>query len=130
MSNSDYRILVVEDDEMLRDMHEMLFRDEGYQVDSAVDGNQALDLLHTHSYDLLATDLFMPEMNGFELILKCKAHFPKIKIMLVSGGGKELKAVHGENVFSFNNETVEIDVFLKKPFQLSEMLEYTEKLLK
>ena len=96
MSNKQKKILVVDDDEMLRDMHTSVFEDEGYLVDSASDGNEAWTLIKAQQYDLLATDMFMPELNGFELILKCQSEFPALKVLLLSGGGKDVVAEHGQ----------------------------------
>ena len=70
MDNSEKKILVAEDEELLRDIFALVLRDEDYQVDIAANGAEAWDLLNKNHYHLLATDLFMPVMNGFELILK------------------------------------------------------------
>lgn len=129
MGNLQKRILVVDDDEMLREMHSTVLEDEDYQVDSAADGNEAWALIKTHHYDLLATDMFMPELNGFDLILKCQNEFPSLKTILVSGGGKEIEAEHGQKQVKFMGQEIEVDIFLKKPFDLNEMLICVEKLL-
>jgi len=129
MTKTQKRILVVDDDEMLREMHSSVFEDEDYLVDSAADGLEALALLSTQHYDLLATDMFMPELNGFELIIKCQKEYPRLKTLLLSGGGKDLEAEHGKKLVSYLGQAIEIGLFLKKPFDLEEMLDYVENLL-
>jgi len=129
MENSQKKILVVDDDEILREMHTMVLEDEGYQVDSAATGNEAWELLNTHHYDLIATDMFMPEMNGFELIQKCIKQFPTLKTILVSGGGKDLSTGQEGKLASFKGQDIKIDLFLIKPFDLDEMLSDVSKLL-
>ena len=124
------RILVVDDDTMLREMHASVFEDEGYLVDSASNGIEALALLSTQHYDLLATDMFMPELNGFDLIIKCQKDYPKLKTILLSGGGKGLEVGHGEKQVTYLGQQIEIDLYLKKPFDLDEMLNSVENLLK
>ncbi|VAW94747.1 hypothetical protein MNBD_GAMMA23-1169 [hydrothermal vent metagenome] len=129
MDNTEIRILVVDDDDMLRDMHSVILEDEDYQVDSAENGREALDFFATHQYDLLLTDMFMPEMNGIELIIQCQQHYPLTKIIMLSGGGKEIEAKHGAGTIRFKSQEVEIELFLQKPFDLDEMLSLIEKIL-
>lgn len=129
MNKPQKRILVVDDDEMLREMHTTIFEEENYLVDSASDGNEAWALLKAQHYDLLATDMFMPKLNGFELIIKCQKEFPGLKTILLSGGGKDVEAEHGQKHVKHLDQDIEIDVFLKKPFDLDEMLSFVEKIL-
>lgn len=129
MNNLQKRILVAEDEDLLRNMLVMVFKDEGYQVDSAANGKEAWDLINTNQYDLLATDLYMPELNGIELIIKCQESFPNINTLLLSGGGKVLEAIHGNHSVIFREETFEIGIFMKKPYNLNELLSIINKLL-
>lgn len=129
MDNSEKKILVAEDEELLRDIFALVLRDEGYQVDIAANGAEAWDLLNKNHYHLLATDLFMPVMNGFELILKTQKTFPSMKIMLISGGGKDVEAENGGTLIKFKGQATEIDIFLKKPYDINQLISVTEKLL-
>ena len=130
MNDSPKKILVVDDVDLLRETHTIVFEDEGYHVEEASNGKEAWDLINKNHYDLITTDLFMPEMNGIELIIKIQGSFPHIKTILVSGGGKEIQAEHGQGKFIFKDQPYEVDLFLKKPFSLDELLDATEKLLK
>ena len=129
MDMSEKKILVTEDEDALREMLVVVLKDEDYQVDSASDGKAALELLSQNNYDLLATDLFMPEMNGAELIRKCRNSYPDTKILLLSGGGRELEAEHKNPIVKFEGETIEVDLYMKKPCNLNELLSVVEELL-
>lgn len=129
MDKTAIKILVAEDEEMLRDILSLVLSDEGYQVDTAANGAEAWELLNKNTYHLLATDLFMPVLNGFELILKTQNTFPSIKIMLISGGGKDIEAEEEKKTISFRNQTTDIDVFLKKPYSISSLLSKVENIL-
>jgi len=122
-------ILVAEDDDTLRKMLGIVFEDEGYEVDFAVDGQQAWELIQQAEYDLLVTDLFMPRLNGIELIKRCQKMHKTMKIIMVSGGGKELVAEHMKQHIQYNGEDQYIDMFLKKPCDLSDILDAVEQVL-
>lgn len=129
MNSPKKRILVVDDDEILRELHTTVFEDGNYLVDSASNGREAWDLITTQHYYLLATDMFMPELNGFELILKCQQEYPMLKTILISGGTKDIVAEHGKKTVVYMEQKIEIDAFLKKPFNLDEMLSIADKIL-
>lgn len=129
MNSSQKKILVVDDDETLREILVDVFEDENYLVDVAANGTVALELMSENYYDLLLTDMFMPEMNGIELILKCQSQFPAIKIILLSGGGRDVTAEHGTRHVKFCDDEVDINVFLKKPCDLDEMLSVVKTIL-
>lgn len=129
MSGLRKKILVAEDEEMLNDLLSTLFREEGFKVDSAADGEIAWNLCNNNHYDLLVTDLFMPNMNGIELIVKCQQTFPDLKIMLISGGGRNVDAEHGSQSVTFQDQQINIDKFLRKPCDLDEIIGTVTSLL-
>lgn len=129
VDNIQKRILVAEDEDSLREMFVIIFEDEGYLVDAAENGEQAWELINKNHYDLLVTDLYMPKMNGFELILQVQESFPALKIILVSGGGREVSAEHGKGAVTFNSKEISIDMFFKKPGNLDELVSVAEELL-
>ena len=122
MENTQIRILLAEDESSLRNMVALVLSDEGYQVDDVADGNEAFNLMQQHKYDLLVTDLYMPVMNGFELILACKESFPETKIILLSGGGRDFEAEQGKGLIKFKDQQIIIENFLKKPCKLNDLL--------
>jgi CheY-like chemotaxis protein len=66
------RILVVDDEPLLRKLNAEIFTDVGYAVDVAEDGANAWDALQLHDYHLLVTDNQMPKMSGVELVVKVR----------------------------------------------------------
>lgn len=79
------RILVVEDDERLRNLLAALLRLEGYWVVTAVDGEDALEALRETGLDLVVTDLCMPRMDGGELIRRMEQEHPSMPVLVMSG---------------------------------------------
>jgi CheY-like chemotaxis protein len=88
----DARILIVEDDDILRGLHEAVLSLAGYGTDSAAVGEEALGILAASDFDLVLTDRNMPRLDGVELIRAIRANGNLIPIMMVSGsladGGK------------------------------------------
>jgi len=87
------RILVVDDEpDIVTTLHDLL-AGEGNTVDVAYSGDEALANLEEHDYDLILTDLSMPEMNGVELLKEAKSRFPNTEIMIITGYGTINSAV-------------------------------------
>jgi len=80
-----YRILVVEDDQALRETGAMLLRTKGYEVLCAEDGFEGLVALKRSLPDIIISDLRMPNMNGFEFLSVVRRRFPAIPVVVVSG---------------------------------------------
>lgn len=87
-------ILVVDDEPALREMTAEILTQSGYQVHTAANGRDALELLKTQSVDILFSDIIMPEMDGHELVRQVQQQFPQIKIQLVSGYSDMINAEH------------------------------------
>ena len=79
------RVLVVEDDPGVRSTVAMVFRLNGYEVESAVDGFDALDKMRERLPDILFSDLNMPQMSGYELLSVVRRRFPSVKVIATSG---------------------------------------------
>ncbi|HFB68290.1 MAG TPA: response regulator, partial [Calditrichae bacterium] len=79
------RILLAEDDRNLSRSIDILLTLEGYQVISVYNGEEALNKLLKQKYDMLITDIVMPNMNGIELVKKIRLVNPQIPILIVSG---------------------------------------------
>lgn len=73
------KILVVEDDLVLKDLYVELLTDEGYQVDSAVDGEEGLKKMEKGGWDLILLDIILPKMDGLQIMEKLKKSPPKEK---------------------------------------------------
>ncbi len=103
-------LLVVEDQDNLREMMVESLKSYGYSVHAAQDGTEALEICRqqNQSFDLLITDVVMPEMNGKELAEKIARQFPGIKTLYISGYAEDTIGDH--NIFLAGL------FFLPKPF--------------
>jgi len=82
------RILVIDDDETIRNLLRAILEREGYAVLDAPDGNKGLKQYRKNPTDLVITDLIMPGKEGIETIRDLRREFPNVKIVAVSGGGR------------------------------------------
>ena len=81
-------ILVVEDEPSLRRLFQDLLVREGHEVTTAANGADALGFLETTSFDVVITDLIMPEMEGLSLLRELRKRKSPTKIIAMSGGGR------------------------------------------
>ncbi len=79
------RILVVDDEEIIRVLLTEILTEEGYQVTCAVDGRQAVDLLKSNRYDLVITDMVMPGLNGLEVLQAAFRIDPEYPVIMITG---------------------------------------------
>lgn len=82
------KILIIDDEELMRLMLIELFKSNGLDADGASNGIDGIEMLYKEKYDLVITDLVMPEKEGVETIKDIKETFPGIKIVAMSGGGR------------------------------------------
>ena len=82
------RILVVDDNEALLSTASRVLSQAGFQVAQATDGAKALRLAAIEPFDLVITDIIMPDREGIETIRELRLKFPSIKIIAMSGGGR------------------------------------------
>src|SRR6185369_2580674 len=80
-----YRVLVVDDDESVREVFALLLRKEGYKVAAAENGFDGLLKLKQLVADVIISDLNMPKMSGFEFLSVVRRRFPKISVIASSG---------------------------------------------
>ena len=81
------RILVMDDDDVFRHALRVILEGAGYAVAEAPDGAAGLRLYHQLGADLVLVDIFMPEMDGFEVIRALRTQVPPPHIVTMSGGG-------------------------------------------
>lgn len=80
------RILLIDDDELLRDVLAKSLHHAGHTVIQASDGQQGVDLFHATEIDIVITDLVMPVQEGVETIIKLRRENPNLPIIAISGG--------------------------------------------
>ena len=81
-------ILVIDDELQIRLMLRKLLEPEGYTITEAPDGIEGIKRYHENPADLIITDLIMPDKEGLETIMELKKENPAVKIIAMSGGGK------------------------------------------
>ncbi|MEO9625305.1 MAG: response regulator [Qipengyuania citrea] len=114
------RILLAEDDDAMRVYLERALVNAGYAVDAVDRGTEALPLLKKTGYDLLLSDIVMPEMDGIELAQRCNEISPDTKVMFITGfAAVTLKA---------SREQPNAKV-LSKPFHLRDLVLEVERVL-
>tara|TARA_R110002096_G_scaffold332392_3_gene526422 strand:- start:544 stop:936 length:393 start_codon:yes stop_codon:yes gene_type:complete len=82
------RILVIEDDELARESVTLMLEERGYEVEMADDGDVGLKMFAESQYDLVITDLIMPEVNGMDVLTQIKQKHPDTRVIVISGGGR------------------------------------------
>lgn len=113
-SGSHDKALVVDDQDDVREMAMALFTSLGYEVLSASNGSDALDLLRrTPDIDVLFSDVVMPGMSGLKLAKEARALIPGLKIILASGYAPQA-LTEGADIFDFG--------FISKPYTLAQIL--------
>lgn len=82
------KILLVEDDDLVRDMLTQILQRASHQVMCATNGEEAAEYLQKNEPDIMVTDIIMPKKSGITLISEVKNRHPKMEIIAISGGGR------------------------------------------
>jgi len=118
-------ILVVDDDEQVREVFKRTLESHGHQVVEAGDGRAAVAAYREKSPDLVVLDIIMPEQDGLETILDLRRDFPDAKIIAISGGGRA--SAQG---YLRPAKILGADLAFSKPLAPQELLEAIDRLLK
>jgi DNA-binding NtrC family response regulator len=116
------RILVVDDDEDIRTTIEAILENEGYQVDLATDGKEAINKTRKTLYNIVLIDIRLPDMNGTELLMKMKDTVPKTRKIIVTGYPSLQNAIEAVNK--------QADVYIIKPVDVKKLLSTIQEQLK
>lgn len=122
MQRNEFRILAVDDDEIVRDMLVTLLSDEGYAVVQAIDGLEAIRLLRLEDFQLVLTDYRMPGADGIEVLQKALRSNPDIAVIILTAYATldaVLKAMR-EGAYGY----------LTKPFRIQEVIIAVESAFK
>jgi DNA-binding NtrC family response regulator len=84
---SSVSVLIVDDEEMMRNLLNKILSREGYKIRSAEDGVAALEVLKEERVDIIISDMKMPRLNGFELLKIVKNEYPKIGVIIMTAYG-------------------------------------------
>ena len=113
------RILIADDEPVVRHLLLRTFQQQGYTIGTARDGEEALLLAQERDYDLLITDLEMPAKAGLELIEHFQRHMPHVKIIATSGCAEQLGVA----------QQLGVDAAFVKPLAISKLIDTVETLL-
>lgn len=103
------RILVVDDDDSLRRVTQVQLQQEGYEVDTAATGEQALAAFSGRLYDLVITDLRLPGLSGLELLKRLKELYPEVVVILITAYGTIENAVEAMKFGAYDYLTKPVD---------------------
>lgn len=112
------RVLIVDDEEMVRSVLEQLLSLKGHEVSQAASGKEALASVAENPVDIVFTDFGMPEMTGGELALRLRSHQPDLPIVLLTGYTDP------------NTAPDAVDAVLHKPFKLEELESVIQQMLR
>ncbi|MGL4738966.1 MAG: response regulator transcription factor [Cellulosilyticaceae bacterium] len=110
---SDYKILVVDDEKDIRDLVGIYLRNEGYEVDLAATGLEAIQKVNAQQYHLIVLDVMMPEVNGVDACMKIREQH-NVPIIMLSAKTEDIDKIMGLSVGA--------DDYLAKPFNPLELI--------
>lgn len=118
------RILVIEDDEIVRGVIRRVLKAKGYEVEEAEDGKVGVEMYDKNSIDLVLTDIVMPNKEGLETIREIRQMNPEAKIIAISGGGRNTP-------FDYLNlaEKFGASESFEKPFEWDDLIASIARLL-
>lgn len=116
------RIIIVDDDENIRKTMQTILEDEGYVVDLAVTGNEAIKMTQETAYNIALLDIRLPDMEGVELLKLIKDNVPRTRKIMVTGYPSM------QNAISALNKNA--DAYLVKPVDVEKLLNMVKEQLK
>jgi DNA-binding NtrC family response regulator len=118
LSHGEIVILLVDDEEGYRELIARVLTKAGYEVLQAADGLEALSLLENSKVDLVISDILMPALNGYALVARLRAKWPKMPVILTTG------FLSQESAKSMMNGSVD---FIPKPIIAETLLEMIQR---
>jgi ATP-dependent Lon protease len=119
--SGQHKILVVDDEKITRQNLEHVFKKDGYHVNTASDGVQALDFLEKSAFDVIVTDLKMGKVDGMTVLEKAKAINPSTEVIIITGYATVSTAIEAMKKGSYH--------YLTKPLKLDEIRSTIQKAL-
>lgn len=116
-----YRILICDDEEGIRTLISKYAKYEGYSVDTAENGEIAVDKCRQHKYDIVIMDIMMPNLDGFSTAKEIRK-FSQVPIIMLSARGEEYDRIHGFEIGA--------DDYVVKPFSPKELMMRVDVILR
>ncbi len=107
------KVLVVDDEESIREFFEIMLKREGYEVSAAANGAEALERVKRERFDLVISDLQMPEMSGMELLVAAREADPELLMIMITAFGSTETAVEAMKLGAYD--------YVQKPFKIDEV---------
>ena len=117
MNEAGRKLLIVDDDADMRLSLKLALEMAGYTAEVAADGREALAIQKQRPADVLITDIFMPDTDGFDVIDAVRRSFPQTRIIVVSGGARLAK-----REYLMDAALMDVDAVLPKPFDVETLL--------
>ncbi len=95
-------ILIIDDESGIRSSLKGIFEDEGYNVKTTSTGEKGLDYVKNESYDIILLDIWLPEMNGIEILKKIKNIDENIQVVMITGHGSVEAAVKSTKLGAYD----------------------------
>jgi DNA-binding NtrC family response regulator len=127
-------ILVVDDEEDIRDALQMILERAGYEVNTASNGSEAIKLQNSDPAELVIIDIIMPETDGVNAIMKIRKTHPGVKIIAISGGGGVEPAAYKPTAIKTTAylgaaQEAGADRIFAKPFDRADVVRAVEELI-
>ena len=113
------RILVVEDEDEVRQLLSDILASEGHEVEAAANGREGIEVFSQNTFDLVFSDLGMPDMSGWEVADEIKSINSKVPVILVTGWNVEIN--------NSEKRTDSVDKIIQKPFEVKQVLRTVQK---
>jgi two-component system, NtrC family, response regulator AtoC len=114
MENSLRKALIIEDDKNTLDLFSYQLTSEGFEVAQAENGKEGLDLISKEDFDVILTDLNLPDINGIDLVAQSRGLAPNTEIIVVTGNDSAEKAIEATRVGAFG--------YIVKPVDFGELM--------
>lgn len=116
------KILIVDDEEIMRSFLLDVFVDEGYELDSASNGEEALEKISRNFYQLIITDIRMPGVDGTEVLKKAKEVNPQTEVIIITG--------YASPQIKQKCQRLGAAYYIAKPFQINQIRALVNKLVR
>jgi DNA-binding NtrC family response regulator len=114
-----YKGLVIDDDVSMLELMKLQLTDKGFDVMTAARGAQGVELIQENDFDIILTDLNLPDINGIDMVKKAKELSPNTEIIMITGHGSMEKAIEATKAGAF--------FYVEKPVEFEELIILIEK---
>ncbi len=121
------QILLIDDEELVRESLTELLQNYKYSVFPVASAEEGMELFESKNIDCIITDIFMPDINGFEFIRLLKKKYPSAKVIAISGGSN--KYGFGDFDYLEHIKSFGVDYAFYKPVDTQKLIEAIEDLM-